>query len=426
MKRRFVPRLFSGLLCATALCQAQAQIEADPPQSSLRISGFGSVGVSHVDAPAGWGFRRELNQTGSDASLRADVDTRLGVQLNYSINPQFEAVAQALFKKRGPHAIASDSLEWAYLIYRPAAEWTVRLGRVNVDAFLMAGYRNVGYGFAPARPQAEVYGMLPTTLDGADIARSWRSGDAQWRVKLMTGGGRIGDLTNGPANTLHSLVGVMASREQDGLLLRASYFRGRIRTGDDRLAPVLAGLDQLAALPLPSVASEAAALHRRLDINGVWGSYSEIGARQELADWLWSAEAVYVSAKPVTSQTSVALLLGRHVGDWTPYAGFGWTRTLGEPLATPSWAAPLTPVLGPVGAAQVQALGAGAAQAFNGNRFNQSSWSIGTRWDFRPQMALKLQWEQIRISPNGSALWTRGTADAGHARVASVILDFMF
>ncbi|CAM3642774.1 hypothetical protein [Roseateles saccharophilus] len=173
-------------------------------------------------------LRQPGGQPRGRAGLRADIDTRLGLQLNYNPSAQFELVAQAILKTQGAHAVDADALEWAYLNYRPAADWVLRLGRVNVDAFLMADYRNVGYGFTMARPQVELYALLPTTLDGFDIARSWPSGDAQWRAKLMVGGTRIGDLSEARASSLRSVAGAMISREEGGLLLRASFFRGRI------------------------------------------------------------------------------------------------------------------------------------------------------------------------------------------------------
>src|SRR5437016_1360583 len=119
--------LLAGLSAVLLAGSAHGQ-EADKStgQSGLRVSGFGSLGLSHVDAPTGWGYRRELSQSGSGATWRSDIDTRLGVQLNYSLGSQFELVAQAIAKKRGAYAVDSDALEWAYASYRPNADWTLR------------------------------------------------------------------------------------------------------------------------------------------------------------------------------------------------------------------------------------------------------------------------------------------------------------
>ena len=419
--------LFAGLISIVAMGAAQAQ-ETDKPSggSSLRFSGFGSVGLSHVDAPAGWGFRRELTQGASDDSWRTDLDTRVGVQLNYSLGSQFELVAQAIARKRGAYAADGDVLEWAYATYRPDADWSLRAGRVNLDVFLMADYRNVGYGFTAARPTVELYAMLPTTLDGADIARSWFQGDAQWRAKLMFGSARIGDINSAKAGRVHSVVGGMLSREEGGLLLRASFARTHIDMDHTSSQPALDGLAQLSALPIPAVADQARLLRSRLGAEDGRGTFWEVGVRHELADWQWSAEFVRISADPLIVLTSAYATLGRRVGDWTPYVGYGRVRDSQGVLAQPAWEATLAPVIGPAGAAQAQMLGNAVTASLNGSRFQQSGWSLGTRWDFHPQAALKLQWDRVRVSESGSGLWTGASGAASHATIATAVVDFIF
>jgi hypothetical protein len=419
-----------GLLAvfASLAMAAQGQPEAErlPATSGLRLSGFGSLGLSHVDAPAGWGLRRELTQSGSDASWRHDVDTRLGVQLNYSLGAQLEFVAQAIAKKRGSFAADGDALEWAYMTYRPNADWTLRAGRVNVDAFLMADYRNVGYGFLTARPPVELYARLPTSLDGADVARTWFQGDAQWRAKLMVGKTRIGDTNFSKAGYLNSVVAAMVSREEGGLLLRASVSSARIKFDQADLQPALAALGQLGGLPLLTVAAEARMLRERLAANGIPALFSELGVRYELGDWQWSAEFVRVSAAPLTQEKTAYVTLGRRLGDWTPFVSYGWARNSVAVLDTPAWAAALTPLVGPAGAAQAQALANAATGVLNGARMEQSSLSIGVRWDFHPQAALKLQWDRVSIPKGGSSLWVGADGSAARANVATAVVDFIF
>ncbi|MGM9480050.1 hypothetical protein ACS5PN_02550 [Roseateles sp. NT4] len=419
--------LLAGLVALAAMGAAQAQ-ETDKPSGAtgLRLSGFGSLGVSHVDAPSGWGFRRELNQGGSDDAWRADVDTRLGVQLNYSLGSQFELVGQVIAKKRAHYAADSDALEWAYASYRPTADWTLRAGRVNLDVFLMADYRNVGYGFMTARPPVEFYAMLPTALDGADVARSWQQGDAQWRAKLMLGSARIGDFESTKASRVRSIVGGMLSREEGGLLLRVSYAHTRVDIDKSNIQPVLDGLAQLGSVPIPTVAEQALAMRRRLGAENGSGTFWELGLRHELADWQWSAEVVRISADPLIVLTSAYATLGRRVGDWTPYVAYGHVRDSQGVLPMPAWQAALTPVIGPVGAAQAQGLGSAVTASLNASRFQQSSWSIGTRWDFHPQAALKLQWDRVRISNSGSGLWTGANGAPSHATIATAVVDFIF
>ena len=277
MSAQTFARSTRGVLAGTALVVIAGGALAQ--ETGLRLSGFGSVGLSHVDAPAGWGFRRELTQGGSDAAWRPDVDTRLGVQLNYSLGSRFELVAQAIAKKRGAYASDSDALEWAYAAYRPNADWTLRAGRVNLDAFLMADYRNVGYGFTAARPPVEFYAMLPTALDGADVARSWLQGDARWRAKLMVGTAHIGDFQTAEPGRVRDIVGLMLSREEGGLLVRASASRARIELDLGSTQAAVDALAQLGSLPVPVVAEQARLLRDRLGAAGIWATFLELGLR---------------------------------------------------------------------------------------------------------------------------------------------------
>ncbi|WP_157275666.1 hypothetical protein [Pelomonas sp. Root1444] len=419
--------LLAGLTAAVLAAGSWAG-EADTAAggTGLRMSGFGSLGLSRVDAPAGWGYRRELTQGGSDASWRPDVDTRLGVQVNYSLGSRFELVAQVIAKKRGTYASDGDALEWAYAAYRPNADWTLRAGRVNLDAFLMADYRNVGYGFMAARPPVELYAMLPTSLDGADLARGWSHGDAHWRAKLMVGTAQIGDFHTAEPGRVRDVVGLMLSREEDGLLLRGSASRTRIELAMGGLQPAVDALGQLSALPIPVVADQARQLRARLGVADIWATFLELGLRHEMGNWQWSAELVRMSAAPLIKQSSAYATVGYRLGDWTPYIAHGRTRDAMPVTPVPAWAAALTPVLGPAAAAQSQMLGVVITDAVNRSRVHQSGWSLGARWDLHPQAALKLQWDRIRVDAGGPGLWTGADGSAAKANVATAVVDFIF
>lgn len=418
-----------GLLASLAVCAggAAAQDADRPATTGLRVSGFGTLGISEVQAPPTWGFRRELTQPARPGRWRWDADTRLGVQANYSVDPSLELVAQVIAKKRGAFAADTDALEWAYASYRPDAEWTLRAGRVNVDTFLMADYRNVGFGFLSLRPPVEFYARLPTTLDGGDIARSWIVGDAQWRAKLMAGATRIGDVDFSEAGRLNSVLGAMVSREQGGWLLRASIARARIDfRQDDAQRAALAALGQLGTLPLPAVAAPALQLRERLGANGIQSLFTEVGLRYEGSEWQGSVEFVHVSAAPLTVERTFYAMLGYRLGDWTPFVGHGRSRNAVAALDAPAWLQALAPVLGPSAAAEAQGLGNAVVAVLNGGRLVQSSWSLGLRWDFHAQAALKLQWDRIKVAPGGGSLWSGVDGAPGRARVATAAVDFIF
>jgi hypothetical protein len=95
-------------------------------------------------------------------------------------------------------------------------------------------------------------------------------------------------------------------------------------------------------------------------------------------------------------------------------------------VVAPDWAVPLTPVIGPAAAQQAQFLGSTAATLANNFRAQQDTLSLGARVDLGPQMALKVQWDRIRVAPNGSVLWDNTSVQPARARMTSVSLDFIF
>lgn len=420
----------AGLLAAGA---SQAQPAADAGAPGLRLNGFGSIGIVDSRAPAGWGFRRDISQPDHGGGVRADTDSRLGLQLNATVNGQLEFVGQLLLKRRLPEVPAGDSVEWAFASYRPSPDWTVRIGRTNPDVFLLSDYRNVGFAYPWARPEVAFYGSLSIySLDGADLTRQWQLDGSLWKLKVMAGSGRTWSAAPAgqPAalTEVRDVAGFVLSREADGLTVRGTALQARtsIDTGP-ATAALSAALAQIAQLPLPAVQAEAQDLRRRLALDGGRLSFIDLGAAYEGGPWLWSAELSSFQGSFAASHTLSAYAgLGRRLGPFTVYGLLAASRTKGSAARAPQWAEALQPLLGPQGAQQAQALGEAAALAGNAARLGQSSASLGVRWDLHPQAALKLQWDHYRVRRNGGLLYVGALTQAGRVDVASLVLDFVF
>jgi hypothetical protein len=405
----------AALLLLAGPCAAQA---SETEGSGIRISGFGTVGVVHTEAPAGWGFRRSFQQPAGTQATRADVDTRLGVQLNYATNSQIELVGQVIAKRRLPDAAAGDAVEWAFAAYRPTAELAIRAGRLNLDQFLMSEFRNVGFAYLYVRPPVEYYGTIPSNLDGADVTRTWTLDDTRWRAKGFLGRSK----TTGIALT--NVVGLALARESDGLLVRAGWTRARLAHNFDGVTPVLEALDQIRSLPIPSVSAEAAVLRSYIDLAAEPLTYATLGMTYEHGPWQTAAEVMRVTFGNADTKAGYASI-GRRIGEVSLFGMVSGATGGPSIVATPAWGGLLTPVIGPAAAQQAQMLGAMAAHAASQSS-RQTTVSLGARWDIHPQMALKVQWDHVRVRANGGYLWSKATSDPGSANVATVLLDFMF
>lgn len=430
MKPSRVPFLVALAIAASALA-AEARAQETEAVSDLRLNGFGTLGVVDTSVSQPWGFRRDAGQPYHDGGTRLDTDSRLGLQANYAVSPTIDLVGQVQLKRRVASSTPLDSLEWAFVAWRPTPELTVRVGRTGPDFFLLSDYRSVGFAYPWVRPNVETYGLLPIfSVNGADIVRAWDDGDVRWRVRAMAGQGETrvpGPATYGDLHFRYKLVGAVLSRESCGLLLRATLAQARGGIGSFQGKDALrGGLEAAQQLPVTSIAAEARQLADRLDPDTAPLTYVAFGAAYEHERWLLSAELVRaLSRLSYADAVTGYVSLGRRIGPTVVYAMAGAAHSFHGLPPEPQWAAPLTPLVGAAAAAQFQAVGSGAVQSLN-SKVDQHSLSFGMRWDVLPQVALKLQWDHYWIGANGSALWGNRTVDAARAQVATVALDFLF
>ncbi len=423
-----------AVLSAATLASASAFAqEAVEPISSLRLSGFGTLGVTHTEATQPFGFLRDASQPPNDGGSRIDTESRLGLQANYTVDEQIELVGQILLKRRVANSPPEDSLEWAFASYRPTPDLVVRAGRMGPDAFLLSDYRSVGFAYPWVRPNVEVYGGLPVfSIDGVDITKTWSLGDARWRGRLFGGQGhaRSPSPDHAPHLTskLRSLLIASLSRDSEGLLLRAAFARANLDFGGQRWKQTLRqGLAQVAALPVPSVAAEASRLSDGLGADTAVVTYFALGASYDSGNWIASAEAVRLRSEMASSLSDSAYVsVGHRFGPVTAFGMLGAARTPRAATDAPQWAGPLAPIVGPAAAANIQALGSAAAYAASAARVDQRSVSAGMRWDVHPEVALKLQWDHFFIRRNGSVLWGTRNLEPASANVVTAAFDFVF
>jgi len=430
--RCLVPAL--GVLSGLCAGPAHADEAPEPAGTGLRFNGFGTLGLVRAHNSAGWEFTREKIQPAEEGRIKTKVDTRVGLQANWQPSPRWEGVTQVVLKNKNPEAPIEQYVDWAFVAYRPTPDWTFRVGRTAIDIFLLVDYRNVGFAYPWVRPNSEFYGWLtPDANDGMDATYAWADGSAQWRMKLSYGQSRTALLgpreDDAPMLRNKGIFTTTLSREDDGLLLKASYARARSTiTGLGGIQALDQGLAGLQALPVPSVAQEATVLRDNVDFNNRFSDYLALGASYEQGPWWLHAEVNRLGGELINSNGwraygSVAYRFGRVTG----YTMWGRALPAGAPVAAPSdWAATLAPLVGDAMAQQAAMLGTAAAQASNLSRIDQRSNSLGLRWDFDARMALKLQWDHSRMRMDGSGLWERGTPAAARADVLSATLDFVF
>ena len=177
--------------CATlyaALHGGLAHADRQFFDGSLRISGFGTVGINHarVDevTPSSPGYASPSDQS----SLQYRRDTKLAVQARYSATPTLKATTQVMLKST-PSGEYKPVVEWAFAKWTPAPTLSFRIGRIGTPLFLVSDSREVGYTNLQVRPPIDVYGQVPVThMEGADVSYQFEVADVAMTTTLFGGG----------------------------------------------------------------------------------------------------------------------------------------------------------------------------------------------------------------------------------------------
>lgn len=421
-----------ALVAATAL-PARAQTSPSPQavDSPWKVSGFGTLGVVGQSGGNDWGFVRNSTQLGAGSRVSATPDSRLGLQLNWNSGTQWEAAAQGVWLSKPSGTPVGENVEWAYIGYRPLPDTRVRIGRTSPDVFLFADSRNVGFALPWARPPVDFYGFFPlASIDGADLEQRWLGEDSIWRARLSAGSVRTGvtDVDGGRVKTQGRDAWVLGlSREEGGLLLKASYLRTRLEVDTGAGAPQLrSALGQLGQLPVPGLAGTLDKLSQNLWTGGPT-SYWALAAQYETGPWTFIAEGsqLKVPNSPLSAKRGY-VSAGYRQGAFTYYGIASRVRPDQAAFTAPDLAGPLTPILGPDGAQAAQALAGYAAAAGDNYRFDQGTVGVGLRWDFMPNAALKLQVDRFDVRRNGAAGWRFADGRGANGTLVSVLVDFVW
>ncbi len=412
------------LLLSALLTLGSPAARAD---ETLHVSGFGTLGYvfdDHADvAPA-----RDISQLPKHSYNTGgswEVDTRFGIQVEYKPTPMLDLVGQFVARDHF-RANLDSATELAYAALHPHADLDIRVGRINYDAFLMSDHRNVGYAYAWVRPPLEFYGWIPIfSLNGIDAAYTLPGDDARWRLKAQAGNSHFYiPVDSGRDGGYHfkadNLFSVSVTRQTAFWRLKAAHSRFTSTREVPAFAALHSGLEGVAAAGTPGVSAEAADLRQQLAFKNARISYTTLGAVYDDNTWQVQAElGVSTSTAAVVPTARMAYVgAGRRFGNWMPFAMLSTSRPGALRTAANDW-----------GAALNTSLRDPAVRTVNALRIDQTTLSIGTRWDFRHNAALKVQWDHTRSSPPGYGVGNRSAEAARQSlrlNLISATLDFVF
>lgn len=150
--------------------------------AAVDVSGFASAGYMASDTDAS--FISGPDVISESASFGAD--NTFGLQIYSDINNQTSVAAQLLAK--GTVDSYSVASQWAYIGYKASGNVSARMGRLNFPATLYSEYQEVGVSYPWVRPPMEVYTVLPlATYSGLDLFYSFGKGRINWMFQPFIG-----------------------------------------------------------------------------------------------------------------------------------------------------------------------------------------------------------------------------------------------
>ena len=368
-------------------------------QSSFQFSGFATLGLTS-EKEGDIGFLRDGSQSRHpNRDLSVFPDSSAGVQLSSSFADQWRATTQVVYRDR-PRYRLDEAIELAFLAYQPVSGLDLRLGRVAVDMFQLSDYRRVDYANLWARPPTEVYAwILPSALDGGDIAYSYSKDSRFWRIKLQYGNSEPTlEYPDGSVlieTKFNDFLAGTLTLGIDEWRMRLSYSQA---SPESSALDLLSGLTQAGALVSGPVSDEAKLLAKTFsDAEGAQARYTQISVGYDNGDWLIDTEFAKITTAHAIIPTGIAgyVSIGHRFDGITPYAVYArFDSDQDLYVSDVDWSA-----------SGYQPFRDSAIAILNGVQIEQSSYTLGMRWDIAPKMALKAQWDRTYIEKEKFALW---------------------
>lgn len=401
-----------------------AETETDLAPSRFELGGFGTLGVARTDTNAASFSRDQTQAKGIGKNLDGKLDSLLGIQAYFRATDSLEFVTQAI-SRYGPHGDFRPEISWAFGKYSIGSDNLVlRAGRMGLELYMLADSRHVGYSYLTVRPPVDFFGGLAFHyIDGIDLVGTLPLNEGVLKLKGFAGqANELAPINNGTAILSlrgNPIYGLYADYQKDHWQWRATYAQMNFK--HDLPSPVKDFQDYLYGTTVPS----AMALARSLSLTGTTSRFYSLGAIYDHGPLLVQAMLSQIDHESRIYQNTQAgyLITGYRIGEFTPFAAYSWSKSKNKPLVSglPEVAPP------PFPANAFADLNAQLLAAQTRVHTDQHTYTLGSRWDFRRNMALKAQVDFIRGKPESVFLYpiTTGEFD-GKMNVFSLALDFVF
>jgi len=400
-----------GVVLGIWLGVSQFSVAGHSLLDEWEVTGFGTLGYAETDKYDDLVLKRNITQRSKKIEDHGWLlDSKLGLQARKELNPGWDIVGQIVAQEKVNNSI-ENSIEMAFLRYQSDDMWSFQLGRMVLDTFLLSDHRNVGYSYHSVRPQTEFYGWIPySNYDGLKTIFEFGDFDSSLRFEAFVGKTKstvnIGYLDNATSyNYVKSspIYGAGVTWEKDELTLRAYLARFRFIQNTNAINQLqLVVSDPNIQMAWP----EARVIADDYSIENEFVTYSSIGFNWTPGPWHVQGEFSNVTSTFFGSYDGqrAYLQIGRRFGEFLPNIAYSYSWDERDFPYDP----PTIPVF--------QGLYGGLKDNLNSGTVDQSSLSLGVRWDFASQKALKFQCDFATIDDNSLGIYPTQDTVEGEAR----------
>jgi len=392
-----------------ALCGGSAWAAEHDEGAAFTVRGFGTLGVARSSSDQAE-FARDFSQPSGikGGQWSGRIDSVLGVQANWRATPELELVGQLVSRYRYDESRV-PRVEWAFAKWEPDARVALRAGRIGADFMMLADARLVGYSSLTVRPTPDFFGPLFFShFDGADASLTWPLGGGLLRGKLFAGA--ISEKT-----PLAVELWDTSGSSTRGLVF--DYLDGpwqwRASTATVKFSHGIEFARQL-AIRLRDAGAAADAAADALTVAGTTTRYHSLGVVYDAGPLQVQAmlNAIRHEAGYLHNSRAGYLLAGYRLGAVTPYVGVSWWKSKPKPYSTG--------LTDPVLNGEYDFIMATSIA-------DQTTYTLGARWDVLSNVALKLQWDAVRGSAASRLPVLRSQPGwNGRTDVVSATVDFIF
>ncbi|MGJ9417896.1 hypothetical protein ACHAC9_09040 [Massilia sp. CMS3.1] len=394
-----------------ALTSAFAQ-EAQGP--TVKVSGFGTGALTWTNTSEAE-FGRPNQASGAKKNPYTGVDSNLGLQADVTVNNWLSFTGQGLVRRDAEDDFGAE-LAWAFAKARISDQFSVRVGRIGLPAFMISDYRNVGYANTFLRPPVEMYSQVPfNSLDGIDATYQHSFGDTSVTGQLAFGGAEV------------KVAGGLKAKGKDmialNLVAEHGPFTARFGRVDAKItitgsAPLTGLLGTLRALSANPGLSQLNTMANELSANEKKASFTSVGLGMDWNNIVAQTEFAKRKTDTYVNDTSSWYVMGGYrFGKVLPYFIQSKVSIDGHPEnRVPAGVASLAPLR--AGAARLPYTGVGQGE--------QSTTSIGVRWDFYRSLALKAQIDRVKPAVGSGLLLNPTPGFNRDVTVGAVAIDFVF